>query len=168
MRSAIAMVSALAMMAAQMSAGLTQNVASTAPQSLPLDSAQVVSVSPVIVNAFDAFPNGGDLLRERIAAAIVKDSKLAAGLVKYVQTTPGLSKNQKLAAERGLADALNQLGIRAADLPVNVLPPAALPAQANPEVLDAWVPFALLAAGVAGICLLTCRSEAQPVPVSPH
>lgn len=164
MRSAIGVVCSVAMITAQLPVSLAQNVASTAPQSVPSDSARAVPISPVIVNAFDAFPNGGDQLRKRIAASIVKDPNLAASLVKYLQTTPGLSKEQKLAAERGLADALNQLGIKAAELPVKALPP---PAQANPESL---LPYLLLAggiAGIAGICLAACRNSEQVV-VSPN
>jgi hypothetical protein len=167
MRSAIAIVSAVATMTAQMPVGFAQNVTSITPQSAFSDSAHVITVSPIIVNAFEAFPDGGDRLRKRIAEAIVKDPKLAASLVKFVQTTPRLSKNQKLAAERGLADALNHLGIRAADIPVKVPPSAPPSAQANPELSDAsWLSLFLLAGGIAGICLLTCRSEGQPRSVS--
>jgi hypothetical protein len=167
MRSAIAVVSAVAMTAAQMPAGLAQNAVSRPAQLVSYNPAQAVFISPAIVKAFDAFPKGGDLLRKRIAETIEKEPKLAVELVKYLQTTSALSKDQKLAAERGLADALNRLGIRAADLPVRTLPPPPSPVQANPEAFDAFwlLPFALLA---GGICLVACRSEGQPGPISPN
>jgi hypothetical protein len=46
MRAGIAIVSAVAIMTARMPAGLALNAASAAPQSVPFDSAQVVSISP--------------------------------------------------------------------------------------------------------------------------
>ena len=167
MRSAIAVVSAVAMLTAQMSAGLAQNAVSAPARSVTFNPVQDATISPAIVNAFDAFPKGGDLLSKRIAEMIAKDPKLAVGLVKYVQMTPGLSKDQKLAAERGLADALNRLGIRAADMPVKAPPPPPAPAEAD----EAYGLYGLLAlAAFAGlICLGVCRhDEGQPVPISPN
>jgi hypothetical protein len=46
MGAGIAIVSAVAMMAVQMRAGLVQNAASTAPQSVLFESAQVSSINP--------------------------------------------------------------------------------------------------------------------------
>jgi hypothetical protein len=46
MRAGIAIVSAVAMMAAQMPAGLAQNAAATARQTVSFESAQVSSISP--------------------------------------------------------------------------------------------------------------------------
>ena len=114
----------------------------------------------MIVEAFTAFPQGGDQLRKRIADIITKEPKLASGLVRYVQTTPGLNKEQKLAAEGGLADALNRLGIKAADLPVYKAPPQEV--AAPPRVFDP-TPF-LFGAAIIGItCLEFCRDDDKPV-----
>jgi hypothetical protein len=101
------------------------------------------------------------MLSKRIADIIVKDPNLAAGLVKYVRTAPGLNRDQKLAAERGLAAALERLGIKAADMPVKALP------RPVEEPYDYSYLLALLA--VAGlICLGLCVHETSPPPISPH
>jgi hypothetical protein len=166
MRSSIAVVSAVAMLTAQMSAAVAQNAVSTPAQPVAFSPVKDATIRPAIVDAFDAFPKGGDLLSKRIAEIIVKDPKLAVGLVKYIQTTPGLSRDQKLAAEQGLADALNRLGIRAADMPVKAPPPPAAAAEAYDA---SWL---LALAAIAGIiCLGVCpqhHHEGQPVPISPN
>src|SRR5258708_332429 len=85
MRSAMAVVSAGAMLAAQIPPGLAQNAVSATARSVTFNPVQDATISAAIVNAFDAFPKGGDLLSKRIAEMIAKDPKLAVGLVKYVQ-----------------------------------------------------------------------------------
>ena len=62
---------------------------------------------------FRAFPSGGEPLSMRIADLIVADPKLAPELVAYLQSTQGLNRAQKLAAEHGLAAAADRLGINA-------------------------------------------------------
>ena len=123
MRSVIAVVSAVAMVLAQMPPGFAQNAGSAQPAAYNPALDATVTVNPAIVDAFKAFPKGGDPLSKRIADIIVKDPRLGPGLVKYVMTDRGLSKDQKLAAERGLAEALNRLGVKAADMPVYKAPP---------------------------------------------
>src|SRR5260370_31480818 len=120
MRSVIAVVSSVAMLVAQVPAtpASAQTVSPAALQRVNLNAAQAGPQNPVIAEAFQAFPKGGDPLSKRIADIIAKDPKLAVALVKFVQTAPGVSTDQKLAAERGLAAALNRLGIKAADMPV--------------------------------------------------
>jgi hypothetical protein len=48
----------------------------------------------------------------------MSNPKLATELVIYMRNTPSLNRAQKLAAEHGLAAALDQLRIKAADLGV--------------------------------------------------
>src|SRR5260370_40766257 len=121
MRARIAVVRAVAMVVAQIPSGFAQN-AVPVPRPAALNSAQDATADPAIVDAFKASPKGGDVLSKRIADIIAKDPNLAAGLVKYVRTAPGLNRDQKLAAERGLAAALERMGIKAADMPVKALP----------------------------------------------
>jgi hypothetical protein len=143
MQSAIAIVSAAAMLVAQVPPGFAQNTISTPAQPAVFSPGpQSVNVSPDIVAAFNAFPKGGDQLSKRIADLIVKDPKRAMGMVKYLRATPGISPEQKVAAEQGLADALNRLGIKAADMPVKAAP------------VEYWDWTWLLA--VAGILALIC------------
>jgi len=149
MRSVVAVVSAVAMLAAQIPPGFAQNTVPVqrAMYNPALDP--TVSVNQAIVDAFNAFPKGGDPLSKRIADIIVKNPRLGAGLVKYVQTAPGLTKDQKLAAERGLAEALTRLGVKAADMPVKAPPPVA-------EVYDyTWILGLLAILGI--ICLALCQ-----------
>jgi hypothetical protein len=85
-----------------------------------------------------------------------KDPKLAVGLVKYVRTSSELVKDQKLAAERGLAAALTRMGVKAADMP---LPP---PAE---EVWNPWYLLGLLAL-IPILCFAEfCKTSNNPPPV---
>jgi hypothetical protein len=163
MRSVIAVVSSVAMLVAQVPPSFAQNAVSTPAQPVTFSPGQGVSVSPAIVDAFNAFPKGGDQLSKRIADIIVKNPKLATGMVRYLQATPGISREQKLAAEQGLAAALNRLGIKAADMPVKA------PVAPVAEEYD-WTWLLALAAIAALICIGVCHHESQvtPVPVSPE
>ena len=162
MRSAIAIVSGMAMLMAQMSAGFAQSSIPAKPAALGTAqdlavTLQNVTVSPVIVAAFKAFPKGGEPLSKRIADIIAKDPNLAAGLVKYMQTEPSLTSDQKQAAERGFAEALTRLGIMAADMPVKA------PAPPPPETC--YYCWLLALAALAGIiCLGVCQHEHHPSP----
>jgi hypothetical protein len=154
------------MLVAQIPPGFAQNAASTPPSQAAFSPAQEdVTPSPAILDAFKAFPKGGDQLSKRIEDIIVADRKLAPGLAKHMQTAPDLNKEQKQAAFRGLAAALNRLGIKAAELPVYTK-------EAPPPVAEGYgpppfVPLLALAA-LAGICVVACQSEnAPPRPVSP-
>jgi hypothetical protein len=161
----ISVVCSVAMLVAQMPPGFAQDAASTPAQPAAFGPAQEVT-PPAIVAAFKAFPKGGDQLSKRIEDIIVADPKVAPDLAKYVQTAPDLNKEQKQAALRGLAAALNRLGIKAAELPVYTkeAPPPVVPYAEVPP----FVPFLALAA-LAGICVVACVGEgnAAVVPVSP-
>ena len=156
-RVAISVVSGVAMLLAQMPVGFAQNAVSTPARTAAYSPAEDVTPSPAILDAFKAFPKGGDLLSKRIEDIIVTEPKLAPGLAKHVQTAPDLNKEQKLAALRGLAAALNRLGIKAAELPVYKeaapLPPPPAEVGVSPLLL-------LLGLGAtAGIvCAALCNS----------
>ena len=160
MRSVIAVVSAVAIVLAQIPPGFAQNAGSAQPAAYNPALDATVTVNPAIVAAFKAFPKGGDPLTKRIADIIVKDPSLAPGLVKHVMTDPGLSKDQKLAAERGLAEALTRLGVKAADMPVYKAPPP------QAAVYDyTWILGLLAIAGI--VCLALCRKKDECNPVTP-
>jgi hypothetical protein len=158
-----------AMLVAQIAPGFAQSATSPPPSQAAFSPAQEdVPPSPAILDAFKAFPKGGDLLSKRIEDIIVADPKLAPGLAKYLQTAPDLNKEQKQAAFRGLAAALNRLGIKAAEKPVPVYtkeaPPPVVPYAEGPP------PVAILATLVGlGVfaCVLACREEEGAKPVSP-
>ena len=166
-RVAISVVSGVAMLLAQMPVGFAQNAVSTPARTAAYSPAEDVTPSPAILDAFKAFPKGGDLLSKRIEDIIVTEPKLAPGLAKHVQTAPDLNKEQKLAALRGLAAALNRLKIQAADLPV--YKEAAAPPP--PPVFDPLVPLVGLAVIGAIVCAAACFSSGNDapaaVPVSP-
>jgi hypothetical protein len=129
LRGSISLVGGLAMLVAQMPAGFAQNAVSIPAQPVAVAPAQAATPGLAILDAFKAFPKGGDLLSKRIEDTIVTDPKSAPDVAKYVQTAPDLNKDQKLAALRGLAAALNRLGIKAADMPVAGPMAAAPPAD---------------------------------------
>jgi hypothetical protein len=166
----ISIICSVAMLvAAQIPPGFAQNAASTPPSQAAFSPAQEdVTPSPAILDAFKAFPKGGDLLSKRIEDIIVTDPKLAPGLAKYMQTAPDLTKEQKQAAFRGLAAALNRLGIKAAELPVYTkeAPPPVAAYRFDPGPI-----LAIAALGVFA-CVLACQQAEGPAappaaPVSP-
>src|SRR5262245_9298303 len=156
-RSVVAVVSGAAMLLAQMPSGYAQNAGPPVARLASVAPAADTTPSPAIVDAFKAFPKAGEGLSKRIADIIVKDPKLAAGLAKYVQTA-NLSTPQKLAAEKGLAEALKRLGIKAADMPVKAPPP---------QVGYDYTWLLALAAVAVLICVGVCRKDEER-PVSPH
>ena len=165
----ISVLSGVALLVAQMPPGFAQDAVSTPARPAAFSPAEDVTPSPTpaILDAFKAFPKGGDLLSKRIEDIIVKDPKLAPGVAKYVQTAPDLNKDQKLAALRGLAAALNRLGVKAAELPVPPLAPAAVPPP--PVAVDPLILGLGLAATAGIVCAALCAQEGPPaaVPVSP-
>jgi hypothetical protein len=166
-RVAISVVSGIAMLVAQMPLGFAQNAVSTPGRSAAVSPAQEVALSPAVLDAFKAFPQGGDLLSKRIEDIIVTDPKLAPGVAKYVQTAPDLNKEQKLAALRGLAAALNRFKIKAADLPVYK---EAAPPPPVEEGVSPWLLLLGLGATAGIVCAVVCNSGHEapaPVPVSP-
>jgi hypothetical protein len=167
----ISIICGMAMLIAQIPPGFAQNAVSTPAQPVAVGPAQAVT-PPAIVDAFKAFPKGGDLLSKRIEDIIVANPKLAPDLAKYVQTAPDLNKDQKQAALRGLAAALNRLGIKAAEYPV---PPLVTKegVVAPPVYEDPWAWALGLAALGAIVCVAACTGRSSQavvvtqVPVSP-
>src|SRR5262245_28575413 len=93
LRLPVVVVSSVALVVAQIPPGFAQNAAPPQVQSAAVAPAPDVKPSPAIVDAFKAYPKGGDELSKRIADIIESDPDTnAPGLVKYVQTTPGLTK----------------------------------------------------------------------------
>jgi hypothetical protein len=163
MRAVIALTTAAAMM----QAGIP-TVPAFAQSTVTPVRLEVVTPDPAIVDIFNTFPMGGEPLSRRIADFIVSNPKLAPDLANYVVKTPALSKAQKVAAERGLAAALERLGINAADLP---LAPGAV---VGGQGFDPGWWFLAASALIAGlvVCAVECSRHggegAPSVPVSPH
>ncbi len=101
-----------AMLVAQIPFGFAQHAVSPV-QPVAIGPAQDAIPGPAILEAFKAYPKGGDQLSKVIEDLIVSDPQLAPGLAKHLQTAAGLNKEQKRAAFLGLAAALNWLQIRA-------------------------------------------------------
>jgi len=106
LRSIVATVCAAALLLAQVP------VTPSFAQGLATAETQQTAVNPAIVEAFKAFPQGGAGLSSRLSDLIVANRKLAPEMARYVQTAAGLSYAQKIAAEHGLASALDRMGIK--------------------------------------------------------
>jgi hypothetical protein len=76
-------------------------------------------VDPVVVATFSAFPNGGQALTDRIRTLILQNNDLASDVARYLRDRSTLSTEQREAAEKGLAQALNKLGVYAQTEPSN-------------------------------------------------
>jgi len=138
-------------------------IPTSATPTAPVDQAALIS------STINGFPNGGEPLKLAISDLIVKHRNLAANLITYLRTKPSLTPAQKQAIVAGLADALNRLGIVAADLalPVN----AGGPVAGGPVGgFDPMLLVLLAAAGAAagfGIYEATRNNETR-VFVSPN
>jgi hypothetical protein len=162
LRFLIGIASCVAMLVAQVPSGFAQQAVPPVPPVQPaaMGPAQDATPSPAILEALKAYPKGGDQLSKVIEDLIVSDPQLAPGLATHLQTAAGLNKEQKQAAFRGLAAALNRLQIQAADMPVYKAPP--------PVVEEfPWWPVVLGALIVGGgiACVALCFDD--KVPVSP-
>jgi hypothetical protein len=69
-----------------------------------------VTIDPVVAATFDAFPNGGPELSDRIRDLILQNNNFAADVARALEYGD-LSPEQRAAAEKGLAEALTRLGI---------------------------------------------------------
>src|SRR6266446_113911 len=133
---------------------------------------ETATPNPTMVQIFNAYPQGGEVLSKLIADFIVSNPKLAPDLANYVVKTPGLSNAQKVAAERGLAAALERLGINAADLPPPPPPGAPVAVVGDPGFDPLWLlAAAALIAGIV-VCAVECFRHGgggtASVTVSPH
>src|SRR5262249_5209633 len=147
LRLPVVVVSSVALVVAQISPGFAQNAAPPQVQSAAVAPAPDATPIPAIVDAFKAYPKGGDELSKRLENIIVSDPDAnAPGLVKYVQTTPSLTKEQKRAAFDGLAAALNRMGINAADMPTKA---PVYKAPPPPPVAECWGCLLFAAAVIA-------------------
>ena len=163
MRSVITITSTVAMMLAQVpTTGFAQSVVPAQPVALS-SAPQTAAQNAAIDKAFKAFPNGGDALVKRISDLITRNPKLATELVKYVQSAPGVTYGQKVAAERGLAAALERMGVNAADMPVKAPPMAPAPAAYD----YSWL-IALAALAVVGGIICVTDACHHDHPISPN
>ena len=122
----------------------------------PVDQAALIS------STIHGFPNGGEPLKLAISDLIVNHREFAASLVTVLRTDPSLTPAQKQAIVAGVADALNRLGIVAADMPVKGMPVKALPA---PVVggFPWWLLFLAAAGGIA--CAAACEHHNENPPI---
>lgn|SRR5262245_26701128 len=171
LRLPVVVVSSVALVVAQISPGFAQNAAPPQVQSAAVAPAPDATPIPAIVDAFKAYPKGGDELSKRLENIIVSDPDAnAPGLVKYVQTTPSLTKEQKRAAFDGLAAALNRMGINAADMPTKapVYKAPVYKAPPPPPVAECWGCLLFAAAVIAGvICAVECPGKKEEIPQTP-
>lgn len=159
----------------KLSAGVAiiATVAAGFPSSPVLAQARVIPISATVTAPVDqaalisstikAFPNGGEPLKIAISDLIVKHPSFAANLVMYLKTGPALTPEQQKAILAGLGDALNRLGVVAADLKTG---PAQTPGA---DGLNLPIILALLAgAGLLVGCLASwCRSNDEDPAAAP-
>jgi hypothetical protein len=151
MRSLIAITASVTMLLAQVPL-VPAYADTTAP------APQVATQNAAIAAAFNAYPNGGAALSKQVLGLVMSNPKLAPDVVIYMRNTPGVNRAQKLAAEHGLAAALDQLKIKAADLGVPIVTKDTVPVVA-PFWEDAWFIAAALAALGAAIGIAAGQSS---------
>ena len=167
LRLPVVIISSVALVVAQIPSGFAQNAAQPRAEVAALSPAQATP-SPAILDAFKAYPKGGDELSKRVEDIIVSDPNLAPGLAKYVQTDQSLSKEQKQAAFNGLAAALNRLGINAADMHVKAPVYKAPPAAVVPPPVACWGCVVAALAIIGGvICAVECHGGGEIRPIIP-
>jgi hypothetical protein len=118
----------------------------------PVDQAALIS------STIHGFPNGGEPLKIAISDLIVNHREFAASLVTVLRTDPSLTPAQKQAIVAGVADALNRLGIVAADMPVKAVPAAPVVGG-----FPWWLLFLAAAGGAA--CAAACGHHNENPPV---
>jgi hypothetical protein len=89
-------------------------IPTSATPTAPVDQTALIS------STINGFPNGGEPLKLAISDLIVKHRNLASPLATHLRNEPSLTPAQKQAIVAGLADALNRMGILAADLAIPV------------------------------------------------
>ena len=152
MRSLIAITASVAMLMAQVPL-VPAYADTTAP------APQVAAHNSAIAAAFNAYPNGGAALSKQVLGLVMSNPKLAPDVVIYMRNTPGVNRAQKLAAEHGIAAALDQLKIKAADLGV----PPIVTKDYVPTVANVWedpwfIAMSILAVGAA-VCAAVCQTS---------
>ena len=151
MRSMVATVCAAALLLAQVP------VTPVFAQGLATAETQQTAVNPAIVEAFKAFPQGGAGLSSRLSDLIVANRKLAPEMARYVQTAPGLSYAQKIAAEHGLASALDRMGIKAQGATARCEGSSMVTTPDGSCFDGKWLLYAALIAG--GVVFGTCMAQ---------
>ena len=133
-------------------------IPTSATPTAPVDQTALIS------STIKGFPNGGEPLKLAISDLIVQHRNLAPSLATYLRNEPSLTPAQKQAIVAGLADALNRMGILAADMAV---PLGQGVAEAPVGVGFPWL-LALLAAGVLGVGIFEAtRGESNGIPFVP-
>src|SRR5258705_346252 len=89
-------------------------IPTSATPTAPVDQTALIS------STIKGFPNGGEPLKLAVSDLIVQHRNLAPGLATYLRNEPSLTPAQKQAIVAGLADALNRMGILAADMALPV------------------------------------------------
>jgi len=150
MRSLIAITASVAMLMGQVPL-VPAYADATAP------APQVATQNAAIAAAFSAYPRGGEALSKQVLGLIMSNPKLATELVIYMRNTPSLNRAQKLAAEHGLAAALDQLRIKAADLGVPMVTKDHITPVEPLE--DAWFIALSILAVAAAVCIAACNNN---------
>jgi len=120
----------------------------------PVDQVALIS------STIHGFPSGGEPLKLAISDLIVNHREFAASLVTVLRTDPSVTPAQKQAIVAGVADALNRLGIVAADMPVKAIPAAPAPVVGG---FPWWLLFLAAAGGIA--CAAACEHHNENPPI---
>ena len=85
-----------------------QRVAAAAPVTAP-----AAAIDPIVLATFKAYPDGGQALTDRIRVLILQNNYLASDVARAIKANGLLAPAQRVAAEKGLAEALSRLGVTA-------------------------------------------------------
>ncbi len=145
MRNTVAFLTAVAMFSASMPpvSVFAQDRVATANAGV-----SVAPISPVVLATLKAFPNGGQALTDHIRLLVLQNNDLATDVARAIKAGGLLTKAQREAAEKGLAEALARLGVMAE------APGALTPAQ--------WAALLAALAAAGGLIAYAATRTASP------
>ena len=78
-----------------------------------VESAPVATIDQIVLATFKAYPDGGQPLTDRIRVLILQNNYLAGDVARAIKANGLLAPAQRVAGEKGLAEALSRLGVTA-------------------------------------------------------
>jgi|HubBroStandDraft_6_1064221.scaffolds.fasta_scaffold862084_2 hypothetical protein len=76
-------------------------------------TAPAAAIDPIVLATFKAYPDGGQALTDRVRVLILQNNYLASDVARAIKANGLLAPAQRVAAEKGLAEAMSRLGVTA-------------------------------------------------------